>query len=224
MSGLGAARDGGEGAQARPYDEWPIASYLEKLASDSPEPGGGSAAALVGALGAALLGMVASLTLGSEKYAAAHGEIGELGARAAQLRAQLEDLVTKDAQAYAEVAAAMKLPKESEAQKKERTAVLQTALKGAAEVPAKIAAAALEVAKLALPAAEKGNPHAVSDAGVAVVLAEAAAQGAALNVKINVSWIDDAEFNRTTWAGIEAVLSETARLRDVVLALTYSKL
>jgi glutamate formiminotransferase/formiminotetrahydrofolate cyclodeaminase len=224
MSGLGAARGEDAGTEMRPYAEWPIAAYLEKLASESPEPGGGSVAALVGALAAALLSMVANLTLGNEKYASAHEEIGQLGARAAQLRAELEQLVTLDAKAYAAVASAMKLPKDTEAQKEGRTAALQTALKGAAAVPAKIAEAALEAAKLSLPAAEKGNVNAVSDAGVAVILAEAAAQAAALNVKINVTWIDDKDFGRVTWANIEAVLSEAARLRDVVLALTYGKL
>ena len=118
----------------------------------------------------------------------------------------------------------MKLPRDTEEQKRERSGILQAALKGAADVPLKVAEAAAEVARLSLPAAEKGNPHAVSDAGVAVVLAEAAAQSAALNVKINLAWIDDEEFNRDAWGRIEAVLSETARLREVVLALTYSKL
>ncbi len=118
----------------------------------------------------------------------------------------------------------MKLPRESDAQKKERDRVLQAALVGAADVPLKVAEAAAEVARLTLPAAEKGNPNAVSDAGVAVILADAAAQSAALNVKINLAWITDEDFKRDTWARIEAVLAETARLRDVVLTMTYSKI
>jgi len=230
MSGLGpgpAERTGSDaraGGDARAYVRCSLETYLEKLASDSPEPGGGSAAALAGALGAALLSMVANLTVGNAKYASAHEEMAKLGARAAQLRAQLEELVTLDAQAYAAVAAAMRLPQTDAKEKEDRKRALQVALKGAATVPEQIAAAALEVATLSLPAAEKGNVHAVSDAGVAVVLADAAAQAAALNVKINLAWIDDTEFNRATWARIETVLSEAARLRDIVLALTYSKL
>jgi formiminotetrahydrofolate cyclodeaminase len=230
MSGLGAGRaepagcDARAAGDARAYVRCSIESYLEKLASDSPEPGGGSAAALAGALGAALLSMVANLTTGNAKYASAHEEMAALGARAAQLRARLEEQVTLDARAYAAVAAAMKLPQTDDKAKEDRKRVLQVALKGAAAVPEQIAAAALDVATLSLPAAEKGNVHAVSDAGVAVVLADAAAQAAALNVKVNLAWIDDAEFNRTTWAHIETVLSETARLRDIVLALTYGKI
>jgi len=201
-----------------------IAAYLDKLASDEPEPGGGSVAALVGALGAGLVTMVTSLTRGREKFASVEGDMVEIEAAAEKLRAELSDLVTHDAQAYRAVAKAMKLPRETEEQKAERTRVLQAALKGAAEAPLQVAETAVKVARLSLPAAEKGNPQAVSDAGVAAVLAEAAVQSAALNVKINMAWISDQDFNRDAWTRVEAALAETARLRDEVLALTYSKL
>ena len=245
MSGLGGPREktgsagsergaggaGGAGSAARAtvagegaYVEWTLRSYLDRLASESPEPGGGSVAALVGALGAALVSMVAHLTLGKPKYADAQDEMAEMEGRAAKLRAELEQLVTLDAQAYGAVAQAMKLPQEDEAQKAERKKVLQNALNGAAAVPLKIALTAVEVAKLAVPAAEKGNVYAVSDAGVAALLADAAAQAAALNVKINLAWIDDEEFKHTAWARVEAALSEVAELRETVLALTYDKL
>ncbi|MBC7294121.1 MAG: cyclodeaminase/cyclohydrolase family protein, partial [Thermoleophilia bacterium] len=191
---------------------------------ESPEPGGGSAAALVGALGAALVGMVASLTLGKEKYAAVQEAVRQLKDEAAQLRRNLQELVTEDARAYAEVAAAMKLPQDTDENREKRSRVLQAALRRAAEVPLKVAEAAGEVARLSLTAAEIGNVHAVSDAGVAAVLAEAAAQSAALNVKINLAWIKDQEYNRQIWSRIEAVLSETNKLRDVVLAMTYEKI
>lgn len=91
-------------------------------------------------------------------------------------------------------------------------------------MPLEVAETALEVAKLALPAAEKGNVNGVSDAGVAALLADAAAQSAALNVKINLAWIEDEDFKHDAWARIEAVLSEAARLRDIVMALTYSRI
>ena len=206
------------------YNEWSIQAYLDKLAGADPEPGGGSVAALAGALGAGLVTMVTALTLGKEKYAAVQDDMDEIKAGAEKLRADLAAFITADAEAYAKVAAAMKLPRDNEAQKKERSRVLQAALKGAAAVPLKIAEAAVEVARLSLPAAEKGNPNAVSDAGVAVVLADAAAQSAALNVKINLAWIEDDGFKKDAWTRIEAALSETARLRDMVLALTYSKI
>jgi formiminotetrahydrofolate cyclodeaminase len=206
------------------YVDGTVQAYLDRLASASPEPGGGSVAALVGALGAALVTMVTDLTLGKEKYASVQAEIAEIKVKAEALRQLLGEMVTLDAQAYGAVATAMQLPKGTEAEKSAREAALQAALKGAATVPLQVAEAAVEVARLSLPAAELGNTNAVSDAGVAVILADAAAQSAALNVKINVTWIADEEFNRVTWSRIEAILSEAAALRDGVLAITYGKL
>jgi len=201
-----------------------IATYLDKLASADPTPGGGSVAALVGALGAALISMVTNLTLGKERYSNVQDAVAEIKERSEGLRKSLEELITLDSVAYGAVAVAMKLPKDTEAQKKEREHVLQAALAGAADVPLRVAEAAADVARLSRPAAEKGNVNAVSDAGVAVLLADAAAQSAALNVKINLAWITDEDFKRAAWARVEAALAETARLRDVVLGLTYSKI
>ncbi len=206
------------------YVDWTIESYLDRLASAEPEPGGGSVAALVGALGAALVTMVTDLTLGKEKYAGVQDAVAEIRAGAEKLRGELQELVTLDAIAYGAVATAMKLPKDTDPQKAERDRALQDALVGAAEIPLKVAEAAAEVARLSLPAAEKGNVNAVSDAGVAVLLAEAAAQSAALNVKINLAWITDEDFKREARARVEATLAETARLRDIVLTMTYSKI
>jgi formiminotetrahydrofolate cyclodeaminase len=206
------------------YVQGTMGSYLDKLAGADPEPGGGSVAALVGALGAALVTMVANLTLGKEKYAGVQDSVRAIKESSEKLRGELGELVTLDARAYGAVAAAMKLPRDAEPDKKERDRALQVALIGAAEVPLRVAEAAAEVARLSLPAAEKGNPNAVSDAGVAAVLADAAAQSAALNAKINLSWIMDEDFKRDTWGRIEAVLAETGRLRELVLSLAYSKI
>lgn len=209
---------------AQAYAEWSIQAYLDKLAGADPEPGGGSVAALTGALAAGLVTMVTALTLGKEKFAAVQDAVKDIEVQAEKLRGELTGFITADAEAYGKVAAAMKLPRDTDAQKKERTEILQAALQGAATVPLKISEAAAAVARLSLPAAEKGNANAVSDAGVAVLLADAAAQSAALNVKINLVWIEDEAFKTDAWARIEAVLSETAGLRDRVLALTYSKI
>ncbi|NLV72847.1 MAG: cyclodeaminase/cyclohydrolase family protein [Actinobacteria bacterium] len=208
----------------RAYMRSTLESYIDRLAGSEPEPGGGSAAALVGALGAALVTMVTNLTLGKEKYADVEGDMVKIQEESEVLRSRLENLVTLDALAYGKVATAMKLPRDDDSQKEARRRVLQAALQGAAEVPLEVAETALEVAKLSLPAAEKGNVNGVSDAGVAALLADAAAQSAALNVKINLAWIEDEEFSGEAWTRIEAVLSETARLRDIVMALTYSKI
>ena len=208
----------------QPYAQASIEAYLGKLASADPEPGGGSVAALVGALGAGLVTMVCDLTLGKEKFAAVQESVTGIRSQAETLRAELTKLITADADAYAQVAAAMKLPRDTEEQKSERARMLQAALKGAAAVPLRVAEAAGEVARLTLPAAEQGNPNAVSDAGVAVLLADAAAQSAALNVKINLGWIEDKDFNEDAWTRVQAVLSAAAGLREQVMALTYSKL
>jgi formiminotetrahydrofolate cyclodeaminase len=223
---LVAARSTGKGKQVtgRAYVDWTIGDYLDKLASESPEPGGGSVAALVGALGAALVTMVTSLTLGKDKYADVQDDMVDIRQRSEKLSVRLQELVSLDAMAYAEVAAAMKLPQDDAQRKTERTATLQAALKGAVEVPLEIAEAAAEVARLSLPAADKGNAYAISDAALAAVLADAAAHSSALNVKINISFIDDKAFASDRWGRIEAVLSETGRLRDAVLALTYRRL
>ncbi len=208
----------------RAYMRSTLESYIDRLAGSEPEPGGGSAAALVGALGAARVTMVTNLTLGKEKYADVEGDMVKIQEESEVLRSRLENLVTLDALAYGKVATAMKLPRDDDSQKEARRRVLQAALQGAAEVPLEVAETALEVAKLSLPAAEKGNVNGVSDAGVAALLADAAAQSAALNVKVNLAWIEDEEFSGEAWTRIEAVLSETARLRDIVMALTYSKI
>jgi formiminotetrahydrofolate cyclodeaminase len=208
----------------RAYMRGMLESYLDRLASAEPEPGGGSVAALVGALGAALVTMVTNLTLGKERYVEVQDDMAEIRTSSEALRRRLEELVTLDALAYGKVATAMKLPREDENQKEARRRVLQAALQGAAEVPLEVAEAAVDVARLSLPAAEKGNVNGVSDAGVAALLADAAAQSAALNVKINLAWIEDDDFKRDVWTRVEAVLSETSRLREIVMALTYSKI
>ena len=206
------------------YVEKPMVVFLDKLASRSPEPGGGSVSALVGALGAALVSMVGNLTLGKEKYADVQDKVEELLGSSEKLRAELQDLIQKDTEVYADVSAAFKLPRETEEEKAERASRIQDALKLATEVPFEIGEKCLEVAQLSETSAVIGNVGAVSDAGVAVLLAEAAAQSAALNVKINVNSIEDREFSQGKWSRIQEILEETAELRERVLKLTYEKL
>jgi methenyltetrahydrofolate cyclohydrolase len=206
------------------YVEKPMIVFLDKLASRSPEPGGGSVSALVAALGAALVSMVANLTLGKEKYADVQDRVEELLASSEKLRTDLQGLIQKDTEVYADVSAAFKLPRESEEEKVGRAARIQDALKLATEVPFEIAEKCLEVARLSETAAVIGNVGAVSDAGVAVLLAEAAAQSAALNVKINVNSIEDKGFSDSRWSRIGEILEETAVLRERVVKMTYEKL
>ncbi|RJP33950.1 MAG: methenyltetrahydrofolate cyclohydrolase [Actinobacteria bacterium] len=206
------------------YVEKPMVVFLDKLASRSPEPGGGSVSALVGALGAALVSMVGNLTLGKEKYADVQDKVDELLESSEKLREELQSLIQKDTEVYADVSAAFKLPRETEGEKAERASRIQEALKLATEVPFEIAEKCLEVARLSETSAVIGNVGAVSDAGVAVLLAEAAAQSAALNVKINVNSIEDRAFSQGKWSRIQEILEETAALRERVVQLTYEKL
>jgi formiminotetrahydrofolate cyclodeaminase len=206
------------------YVENPMIVFIDKLASRSPEPGGGSVSALVGALGAALVSMVGNLTLGKEKYADVQDRVEELLKSSEKIRDELQRLVQKDTEVYTDVSAAFKLPRESDEEKAKRKAAIQNALKVATEVPFEIAEACLEVARLSETSAEIGNVAAVSDAGVAALLADAAAQSAALNVKINIKSIEDSDFAGGKWDRIQEILAETAELRDRVVKVTYEKL
>ncbi|MFN8532261.1 MAG: cyclodeaminase/cyclohydrolase family protein [Dehalococcoidia bacterium] len=174
--------------------EQPIRAFLDALASDSPTPGGGGAAAVSGALGAALVAMTANLTVGRKNYEAVDSEMRALISRAEDLREQLTQLIDADAAAFDAVSAAYKLPRGSDDEKKTRTAAIQAALKAASDPPFRIMEAARQVLDISLPAAQRGNANLVSDAAVAAYLAQAAIQGARLNVEINLRGIKDEQF------------------------------
>ncbi len=165
-----------------------MAGFLDAVAAGTPTPGGGSVAALAGALGAALEMMVANLTLGRKKYAAVEADMESIRARAQALRSELAGLVARDSAAYEQVMAAYRLPKDAP----EREGTIQAALLGAAEVPLTVAEKALEVIELAAITASKGNPNATSDAVVGAYMARAAVDGAALNVRTNLTRMTDA--------------------------------
>ena len=188
-----AMRDSGS-AEATSPDEKPAAgsdTFLAAVASAEPVPGGGSVAAYAGALAAALAHMVTGLTLGKKKYAAVESEIAEVASSAAELMQKLEGLVASDAVVYSGVSAAYKMPKGTDAEIDARKQAITTALLAAAEVPLETARACAGVADLAGVVAEKGNSNAITDAGVAALLAEAGCKGAAYNVRINVASLDD---------------------------------
>jgi glutamate formiminotransferase/formiminotetrahydrofolate cyclodeaminase len=187
-----------------------LSGFVAAVASSSPMPGGGSVAAHVGALGAALAEMVAGLTIGRKKYVAVDSEMKELAARTVTLGARLAALVKEDSDSYALVSAAYKLPKETAVQVAARDAAIQAALMKAAAVPLETARACVAVAKLAAACAQRGNTNAVSDAGVAALLAEAACKGAAYNVRINVSSMSDPHAGRKLADEAAALVHECA--------------
>ena len=186
-----------------------LSGFVGSVASPSPTPGGGSVAAHAGALGAALAQMVAGLTAGKKKYAAVDAEMREIAIRAAALGNALSALVARDASAYSIVAAAYKLPGETEDQKAEKAARIDDALMHAAEVPLETARACAVVAELALAVAERGNTNAASDAGVAALMAQAGCIGAAYNVRINVMALADKSRGETLVSEASTLVQNT---------------
>ena len=168
-------------------------AFVGRVASPVPTPGGGSVAALAGALGAALAGMVAGLTVGKKKYAGVEGEMRDIAVTASEYQHQLQAFVALDANAYERVRAAYAMPTEPAESAATRAAAIREATLHATKVPLETAVAAARVAELAAAVAERGNSNAASDAAVAGLLAEAACKGAAFNVKINVATFDAAD-------------------------------
>lgn len=206
------------------YMDGPLVGFVDKLASSSPEPGGGAASALAAALGAALVSMVGNLTVGKEKYADVQDGIKELLDTSEGVRASLQELVQRDTEVYGVLAAALKMPRETDQEKAKRAEAVQAALKEATMVPYAIAEQCLAVVELSEVAAIMGNVNAVSDAGVAALLADAGARCAALNVKINLGGIKDHAFVEEKWDGIKDILSRAGGLKDKVVQVTYEKL
>jgi formiminotetrahydrofolate cyclodeaminase len=166
-------------------------TFLDQLASATPTPGGGSAAAHTAAAGAALVAMVARLTVDKKKYADVQTQMSELIDRAEKLRSDLSAAVIEDSKAFDQVMAAFKLPKISEDEQQIRVQAIQDATINAARLPLSAAKLALEVMKCALEAASLGNTNAISDAASGFFLAKAGLQGSSLNVRINTISIHD---------------------------------
>ena len=191
-----------------------LTGFVGKVAAPTPAPGGGSVAALVGALGAALAQMVAGLTAGRKKYVAVDAEMRELGLKAAGLVNTLSTLIDRDAAAYGLVTDAYKLPSEPEDAANRRKAAIADALLGAAEVPLETARACAEVAELAATCATKGNVNAVSDAGVAALLADAACRSAVYNVRINISALEERSRGASLIQEANQLLSQTRQAAE----------
>lgn len=171
-----------------------VRDFVVELASDTPAPGGGSASALAGCLGAALTTMVCNLSLDETKYKDHLPEIQAIRSRVSGLLETLGRAVDEDAQAFNEVMNAYKLPKGTDEEKALRLKTIQESMKKAASLPLGVAEASLDALKLAGRILPLGNPNAASDAAVAGLMSYAAVQGALYNVKINLGFIKDAAF------------------------------
>ncbi len=202
-----------------------IGAYLDALASAAPTPGGGAAAALSAATGAALVSMVCNLTIGRERYKAHDEAMRAARDEAALLRGRALALADEDGAAFRAVGAAYGLPRSSDEEKAARTAAIQDALKGATATPLRTMETAARVAALCASVVSIGNPNVVSDVGVGALSARAALDGAALNVTINLSLIRDAAFVTASRDRLHALLDEASPriafvLRAVEAAIT----
>lgn len=196
-----------------------VSEFSALLASEAPAPGGGSAAALCGALGSALTAMVGCLTQGKKKYEACAPFAAEVEEKVNVLRGELLSVMDRDTEAFLRVSAAFALPKEMSAEKAARSAAIQTALQGCTETPMEMMRLCAEALALTEALLTKGfNDSAASDLGVAALALKAAIQGAWLNVLINLGSIRDADFCASCRAEGEALLARALPLADEIHA------
>jgi formiminotetrahydrofolate cyclodeaminase len=201
-----------------------LPTFLDALASGEPTPGGGSAAALAGALGAALAAMVANLTIGRKRYVEIDTQMQAVLREAETLRGRLTALVAEDANAYEQVRAAYRLPKESADDLAARSAAIQAAMQGASMTPLETMRACIAVLRLAEQAATLGNVNAATDGAVGALLAQAGLRGAALNVRVNLGGIDDRDFAAASEQEVASLLAEAEAITGRILAAVEARL
>lgn len=198
--------------------------FLEKLASESPTPGGGGGAAVAGALAAALSSMVANITVGKEKFAEQEKEVQELFQSAESLRQNLLQLVEADAAVFDSFMECYRLPKNTDEEKTARTQAIGSAAKQAAEVPFAAAQACLDVLRIATRIVEIGNPNVITDGTISALLARAAMRSEFYNVRINLSLTKDDEYNVCMLAKLDSMEKEALELENKALQTTYAAL
>ena len=191
-------------------------SFLDELAAGTPAPGGGSAAAYSGAAGAALVAMVARLTIGKKKYAAVEPEMQSILEQAESLRAGLTAAIQQDAAAFTEVMSAFKLPKDTPEQQARRAQIVEAATLEAARVPLEVAGKALEILELAYQVISKGNLNAISDGASGAALARAALSGAGYNVRINVTSLVDHAAGQALLEALRQLERRAGEIEDLI--------
>lgn len=201
-----------------------LIQFADELASESPAPGGGSVAALCGALGASLGAMVANLSAGKRGWEDQLDRFSEWAMKGQALKALLLQLVDEDTAAFNRVMDAFGLPKDTDAEKQARSAAIQEANKGAARVPLRVMEAAHSAFDLVKEMAASGNPSSVTDAGVGALCLHTAVMGAGLNVRINLGGIKDADFVKELSDRVNALTQSCAALLAEVMALVESKM
>ncbi len=211
-------------AEPTPLADMTVRGFVDLTSTDAPAPGGGSVAALMGAMAAALATMVANLTVGKKGYKKVTPAMKELAERGQELKAFFVHAVDADTSAFDGVMAAMQLPKKTDAEVAARDAAIQAATKQATDVPLGVLRRCADVVPLAREASEKGNVNSLSDAGVAAQALRAAAGGAYLNVMINLGGINDVDYVESTKATANKLLGEIEAGCDDVVADVRTRL
>ena len=206
------------------YRTGPIEQYLADAASNKPAPGGGSASALAGALGASMACMAANFTVGKKKYRDVELQVRALLDRLAPAMGDLAEMMDQDVEAYSTVSAAYGMAKDTPEQKQARTAAIQNALKVALATPLAAFRTCAELIGLLDELVEVANPNLISDVGVAAILLEAALRGARLNVEINLAWLKDAAFVEQANAEIGQTAAQASDTAASVLGRVYQKM
>lgn len=201
-----------------------IDEFLDRLASGDPTPGGGSAAAIMGAMGAALVSMVCNVSFGKKGCESAEPELRNMLVRSEELRRRLAAMVAEDIAAFDSLMAAYKLAKSSDEEKSRRAETIQACLGRATEVPLECARACAQVVEMARRAADLGYQHVISDVGVGVAAADAALRSAALNVFINAPSLKDRGFAERALQEVERLARTSAADAEATYAAVRGKL
>ncbi len=211
-------------AEKGPLISKTLDGFLSELASSSPAPGGGSVAALAGALGSALNSMVCNLTIGKEKYQAVQTEIKDILQKSEHLRQQLTILIDRDTDAFTDVMKAFKLPKETEQQKKQRSAAIQAGYKKATQVPLETATTCEQLLDITEILALKGNQNSITDAGVAAQMAQAGVEAAIFNVQINLGSIKDEQYVKKIEQQLHSLSETSAKKTRKILEIVHKEI
>lgn len=198
--------------------ELSVKDFIYETASDSPAPGGGSISALSAASAAALIEMVTNLTIGKKGYEEVEAEMKEVQEKAAKLKEKFVNYIDEDSDSFNKIMAAFKMPKDTDEQKKERTAKVQDAFKGASTTPFNVGKDAFELLELAQKVIEKGNSNAVTDGACAAMQARASVHGAFYNVKINLGSIKDEVFVKEMTEKVKELESKVDQIEKDILA------
>jgi formiminotetrahydrofolate cyclodeaminase len=201
-----------------------LEDFLNALASKAPTPGGGSAAAVIGAMGAGLISMVCNVTLGKKGMEEVAAEMRAVCDQSEALRSRLTAMIAEDIAAFDGLMSAYRLPKGTDTEKAARSMAIQRGLVGATNTPLDCARACAEVIKISRRAAQHGYAGVISDAGVGVLAAQTALRSAALNVQINAPMLEDKAFAGRASEELAALLAAGARESEAVFALVRTRL